>query len=230
VAELEDAQNLLKDYFDAGTLRNKGELSEKDVFKQIKAMRTPGGINLRGITEYIAKKVVGESLSSQGSPRRFEKDWSPEYDASRRSVKFFSLAEIAEARRLARVFEACHDARDVLNHEAEFRGKPFLAPLIIFWLRVKIKNYCYLYGDNAYPQARFAYFKSHEFEIVVFSLTHGVFHGATIDPNNGRVVWPQGKESPPNPETSINNFPPLTSFMTLVGVPSLVASAKARGE
>jgi len=229
MSELGKTEKPLKDFFEAQALKDKEALSEKDVVQQIKALKTPGSINYRIMTDYMQKKLAPESLTRQGFQRSFPREWAAEFNASRRCSRYFTQPRVAEARRLALTLEACRDSRDVLNREADFRGKQFLAGLIISWLQMKITFYCYLYGDDAYPRKRFEYFvgsRKQEFELVVFSLTHGVYEGATIDPYGERIVWPQGKESPPDPETSIKDFPPLTSYMTLVNAGSVLAKPR----
>jgi hypothetical protein len=198
-----ETQKWLEHFEAARALNTKTTLTEKDVITQVKALRTPGGINTRKITDYIERQLTPSPLTPSGVPRGFPMEWSAEFDASVRSMKQQPLAKVAESRRLALTLENCRDFREVLNHVSDFRNKDEYGPTVIFWLRVKILNINFLYGN--YPNRSEYFLNSEYFRMVVWGLIYGFYEGYFVD-QNGKLIQPEGKQVI-NPETSITAFP-----------------------
>jgi len=195
-------EKLLADIYAARELEAKPLLTEKDIYVQIKAMRTPGGFNTRKAIDYMTRRLAPTTNTPRNVARGFPREWAAEFDASVRGLAHFRLADIADARALALVLESCRGPKDVLGHTADFRGKEHLEPIIIYWTVVKHTNMRFLYED--FPKDRSDFFASQDFRLVVFGLCNGFYEGCSINAA-GELQRPD-KRTLPDPESALTGF------------------------
>src|SRR5262245_51253806 len=119
-----ETEKLLEHYHAARELQTKELLTEGDLKKQIRAMRTRGGINTRKLIDYIERGLIPAPLvSGRGVQRMFPRETAAEFDSSVRLASHLPLTGVREAARLARILESCRNSREVLGHVADFRSK-----------------------------------------------------------------------------------------------------------
>jgi hypothetical protein len=180
---------------------------DETVVKELKHMKTPGGQTIRKVIDYAERGLNVPPVSGRrgGESRLWLPSTASDHDASARLVSRLPRNEVAEIRSLALILYAtAGDARELIRHEPEFRGKPQYEPFILYWLRVYCAN-VRMRWIKLLDHRRLEYFiNDKSLEILLWGLTHGFYEGWTVD-TAGKAIRPKDRELP-DPELSINTF------------------------